>query len=91
MKKIKLPNPIVLVVGSIGAFWIADIINPGFNPVGVMILFLIPVLVADFLYPQQELEQLWEEARIQSTPVEAAIAQEPVSGDLVDEETESSV
>lgn len=83
MKKIKLPNPAVLIVGSMGAFWIADIINPGFNPVGVMVLFLIPVLIFEFLYPQPELEQL-----LQPTPtdsIEESIPEEPVSGELLDE------
>lgn len=89
MIKIKLPNPIVLVGGSMGAFWIADIINPGFNPIGVMILFLIPVLLAEFLYPQPELEQILEQSL--QTPVEEPENDEPVSGDLVDEEPESSV
>ncbi len=60
MKKIKLPNPTILVAGGLGAFWIADIINPGFNPIGVMLFMLIPVLVAEILYPQPELEQLLE-------------------------------
>ena len=89
MKKIKLPNPLILVVGSMGAFWIADIVNPGFNPVGVMILFLIPVLVIDFLYPQPELEQILEQAQQiqdQESTIDEPIVDEPVSGDLVDEE-----
>ena len=89
MKKIKLPNPLILVVGSMGAFWIADIVNPGFNPVGVMILFLIPVLIIDFLYPQPELEQILEQAQQiqdQESAIDEPIGDEPVSGDLVDEE-----
>lgn len=61
MKKIKLPNPTIMIFGSMGAFWLAEIVNPGFNPVGIMILLLIPVLVIDFLYPQPELEQLIEQ------------------------------
>ncbi len=62
MKKIRLPNPAILVAGGLGAFWIADIINPGFNPIGVMLFMLIPVLIAEILYPQPELEQLLEQA-----------------------------
>lgn len=87
MKKIKLPNPIIMVFGSMGAFWIADIIHPGFNPVGVMILLLIPVLIVEFLYPQPELEQLIE--RSQPVPIEPPVPEEPVSGDLLDDELAS--
>jgi len=87
MKKIKLPNPIVMVIGGLGAFWIADIINPGFNPVGVMLFMLIPVLIIEFLYPQAELEQLVEQAHYHSmtTPDQ----EPPISGDLVDDEGEA--
>jgi hypothetical protein len=56
MKKIKLPNPMVMVCAGLGAFGIADIINPCFNSIGVMILLLIPVVVFDLLYPQQEMQ-----------------------------------
>ncbi|MFW5443962.1 MAG: hypothetical protein ACKE51_06625 [Methylococcaceae bacterium] len=84
MKKIKLPNPVVMIFGSMGAFWIADIVNPGFNPVGVMILFLIPVLIVDFLYPQPELAQLVESAL--TTPIEEPAPEQPVSGELLEDE-----
>jgi hypothetical protein len=87
MKKIKLPNPIIMIFGSMGAFWIADIVNPGFNPVGVMILLLVPVLIVEFLYPQPELEQLIE--RSQPVPIELPAPEEPVSGDLLDDELAS--
>ncbi len=60
MKKVKLPNPALLIFGALGAFGIADIINPGFNPVGIMILLLVPVFVAEFLYPQKEIDELYE-------------------------------
>ena len=90
MKKIKLPNPVILVVGSMGAFWIADIVNPGFNPIGVMILFLIPVLIAEFLYPQPELEQLLEQQLEMKTKAESEDEpEETISGDLLDEEPET--
>lgn len=82
MKKIKLPNPIILVAGAIGSFWIADIINPGFNPVGIMILLLVPVLIIELLYPQPEIEQLLE----QSAPAETLAVAETVSGDLLEDE-----
>ncbi len=61
MNKIKLPNPVVIFLAAIAAFWIADIMNPGFNPIGVMILMLIPVIIVEILYPQPALESLIEQ------------------------------
>ncbi len=71
-----------MIFGSMGAFWLADIVNPGFNPVGIMILLLIPVLVIDLLYPQRELEQLV--ALIDPQPIEEDEPETKISGDLVD-------
>ncbi len=87
MKKIKLPNPTIMIFGSMGAFWIADIVNPGFNPVGVMILLLIPVLIFEILYPQSELEQLIEQP--QPVPIEDPVPEEPVAAEMVEEELAS--
>ena len=88
MKKIKLPNPTLMIFGSMGAFWIADIVNPGFNPVGIMILLLIPVLIFEMLYPQSELEQLIEQP--QPVPIdETPVPEEPASGELLDDELAS--
>ena len=66
MKKIKLPNPTVMIFGGLGAFWLANIINPGFNPIGVMILMFIPILIIELLYPQPELEQLVDQMHYHS-------------------------
>ncbi len=60
MKKIKPPSLIVLLIAAVAAFWVADIINPGFNPVGVMIMMLIPVFIIDYLYPDTEAGQVME-------------------------------
>ena len=87
MKKIKLPNPTIMIFGSMGAFWIADIVNPGFNPVGVMILLLIPVLIFEILYPQSELDQLIEQ--VQPVPIEEPVPEEPVAAEMVEEELAS--
>jgi len=84
MKMIKLPNPIMMVIGALGAFWIADIINPGFNPIGVMLFMLIPILIFEFLYPQEELEQIVEQAHYHA--IENPDQESPVSGDLVDDD-----
>ena len=84
MKKIKLPNLTIMIFGSMGAFWIAGIVNPGFNPVGVMVLLLIPVLIFEILYPQSELEQLIE--RPQPVPIEDPVSEKPSSAESVEEE-----
>ena len=87
MKKIKLPNPTIMIFGSMGAFWIADIVHPGFNPVGVMILLLIPVLIFEILYPQSEIEQLIE--RSQPVPIEQPVPEGPAPEEMVEEELAS--
>jgi len=86
MKKIRLPSPIIMVIGGLAAFWIADIIHPGFNPIGVMILMLIPVLIVELFYPQPELEQLIEQAHYEA--VQQQIAAEP---ETVEEEPEAEL
>ena len=79
MKIIRLPNPIVMVFGSLAAFSISGIIHPGFNPIGIMILLFIPVLIIEFLYPQKELEEQFDLLAKQA---------EAVSGELLDEAEE---
>ena len=58
MNSIKRPNFVLLSLGGLGAFWIADIINPGFLPVGVMVFLLIPVIIVDLLYPKPEFDEI---------------------------------
>lgn len=41
------------VWGSIGAYWLADIINPGFFSVAVMALCMIPILILDIYFPPE--------------------------------------
>jgi len=86
MRKIKIPNPIVMVFGGLAAFWIADIIHPGFNPIGVMILMLIPVIIVELLYPQPELEDIIEQAQYDA--IQQQIAEEP-EPDVAEEEIEA--
>lgn len=76
----------VLVVGGLGSFWIADIINPGFNPIGVMVLMLIPILIFEYLYPQPELEEILEQVhyRRYENPEPEILT----SGELVENEDE---
>ena len=88
MKKIKLPNPIVIVVGGIGAFWIADIINPGFNPIGVMLFILVPILIFEILYPQPEIEEILEQAHYHR--FEEPEPATPKTGELLESEDKES-
>lgn len=50
-----LPRPLRLAWGSLGAWWLAHVLNPGFNPIAVMLLLLIPILVKElyFTRPKQ--------------------------------------
>lgn len=61
MKKIKLPSTTVMIIGALTAFWLADIVNPGFNFIGGGILLLIPLFMIDFLYPKSDKEKLIEQ------------------------------
>jgi len=61
MKKIKLPSITILIIASLAAFWLADIVNPSFNFIGMGILLLIPVFMIDFLYPRSDLEKILEQ------------------------------
>jgi hypothetical protein len=79
MKKITLPNPVIMIFGGLAAFWVADIIHPGFNPIGVMILLLIPLLIVEILFPKEGLKEQIEQ--MHQTPQ----SKEPVSGEIVDE------
>ena len=86
MKKIKLPHPMKLAIASISAFWIANIIHSAFNPIGVMVLLLIPILVFDLFYPQQDklIKQVYDH---KNAMLEAAKAEEiddePVAPEVV--------
>lgn len=53
MEFVKLPRPMRWFWGSLGAYWVADIINPGFFSVAIMALLMIPILIADIYYPPQ--------------------------------------
>lgn len=80
MKIIKLPSPTRLFFGSLGAFWLAGTINPGFNSIGILILLLIPVLIFELLYPKNELEDRLASAEI-------AVSKKSGSTDLVSKES----
>ncbi len=95
MKKIKLPSTTVLILASLGAFWLAGRMNPGFNPVGIMILLLIPVFIVNFLYPQNEIDELFEypepstEEETEEEEKKEEQQQQAASGELVDDTEET--
>lgn len=77
MKKITLPSPVIITISGLGAFWIAGFINPGFNPIGIMILLFLPVLLMDFLWPQQELKLAAENLVVGSETVQPVLDEVP--------------
>jgi hypothetical protein len=88
MKKIKLPSTTVLVLGGLGAFWLAHIANPGFNPIGIMIFLLIPILIFEMLYPDSELDKLYGPAEL-TINSETEDENTVTAGELVKESAES--
>ncbi|MGZ4979121.1 MAG: hypothetical protein ACXV8O_18415 [Methylobacter sp.] len=51
MKIVKMPTPMRMVWGSLVAYWLADIINPGFVAIAVMIALFVPILINEYLFP----------------------------------------
>ena len=51
-KIVKLPGPMRMVWGALAAYWLRDIIHPAFTIIALMILLMIPVLIADQLFPE---------------------------------------
>lgn len=42
-----------MVWGALAAYWLRDIIHPAFTLIAVMILLMIPVLIANMLFPDK--------------------------------------
>lgn len=53
MEIIKMPRPMRWLWASLGAYWLADIIHPGFFPVAMMALVMIVVLIFDLWFPPE--------------------------------------
>lgn len=51
-KVVTLPGPMRMVWGALAAYWLRDIIHPAFTIIALMILLMIPVLIADRLFPE---------------------------------------
>ena len=56
METVNLPRPIRILWGSLGAWSIASIINPGFKSIAIMLLFFIPVLISELYFANQKEE-----------------------------------
>jgi len=54
-KAVRLPGPMRMVWGALAAYWLRDIIHPGFTFIAMMILLMIPVLIANTLFPEKRL------------------------------------
>ncbi|MCX7088318.1 MAG: hypothetical protein NTV00_09725 [Methylococcales bacterium] len=53
MEIVRIPRPMRWFWGSLGAYWLADMINPGFFSVAIMALLMIPILILDMYFPPQ--------------------------------------
>lgn len=45
MELAKIPGPMRVVWGSIGAWWVGQLLNPGFFSIAILMLTLMPVLI----------------------------------------------
>jgi len=52
--EIKLPGPMRMVWGALAAYYLRDIIHPAFTFIAVMILMMLPVLIANKLFPGKD-------------------------------------
>jgi len=71
-----LPGSMRMVWGALAAYWLRDIIHPAFTLIAVMILFIIPVLIANKLFPEKKIMPV-----VQEEPEEEPI--EEVEGESV--------
>ena len=51
MEIITMPRPMRWIWASLGAYWLAHIIHPGFVSIAIMALLMIPLLIADLMFP----------------------------------------
>ena len=50
METIKIPGPMRMIWGSLGAWWLAYFLNPAFNAITIMLIFMIPVVVMEIYF-----------------------------------------
>lgn len=51
--EVKLPGPMRLIWGALAAYYLRDIIHPAFTFITMMILMMLPVLIANKLFPDK--------------------------------------
>jgi len=52
LKIVKPPSPMCLLCGGALAYWLADIINPAFVAIAIMIVLIIPIFITDYFSDQ---------------------------------------
>jgi len=50
METIKIPGPLRITWGSLGSWYLAHLINPGFNGVAILLICLIPVVTIEIYF-----------------------------------------
>ncbi len=50
MELTKIPGPMRVIWGSIGAWWVGHLLNPGFISIAILMLCLFPVLVFELYF-----------------------------------------
>jgi len=51
---VKLPGPMRMIWGALAAYYLRDIIHPAFTFIALMILMMLPILIADKLFPGEK-------------------------------------
>ncbi len=51
---VKLPGPMRMIWGALAAYYLRDVIHPAFTFIAVMFLMMLPVLIADKLFPGEK-------------------------------------
>ncbi len=50
MEMTKIPGPMRVIWGSIGAWWVGHLLNPGFISIAILMLCLVPVLIFELYF-----------------------------------------
>ncbi len=69
VKQLTLPGPMRMVWGALAAYYLRDIINPAFTMIAFMFLMMIPVIISDLFYPE-------EDAKTKAQSIRKALAEE---------------
>jgi hypothetical protein len=50
MELTKIPGPMRIIWGSIGAWWVGQLLNPGFFSVAILMACLIPIVIFELYF-----------------------------------------